>query len=140
MSLVYETWLDLFSDPDFSQALNFESMNLMNLLGSGILEDYVKNIKKNEGLIALTLDPIVNKVLLVHNFIMLGGTLYQKASFLAALYGFRSLAQVVRFKELALFFKYIIEKDVPAEIEISNFKSAADFKNFKLVPSVIETF
>ena len=72
---MHETWIDLFSDPDFSEVLNFESMNLINLLGSGILEDCIKNIKENKGLTALTFDPITNEVVLVHNFMMLGGTL-----------------------------------------------------------------
>lgn len=74
MSSSYTSWLDLFSDPAFSDDLNFESMNLINLLGSGSLDECVKNIKENEGLTALTLDPMTNEVFLVHNFTQLGGT------------------------------------------------------------------
>ena len=47
---------------------------------------------------------------------------------------------MVYFKDPALFFKYIIEEEVLTETEISNFKSIADFKNLKSVPSVTETF
>ena len=74
--LAYEIRLDLFSDLDFVEALNFESINLINLLGSSILEDYIKNIKENKGLTALILDPMTNEVLLVRNFTILDGTLY----------------------------------------------------------------
>ena len=78
----YSSWLDMFSDSSFADPLNFESVSLANLLDSGVLKQCIQSTKENEGLLALTLDPMSNEVFLVHNFTQLGGTIRRKESLL----------------------------------------------------------
>ena len=68
MPSLRKMWLDLFLDPVFSDYFNFKSMSSINISGSSIIDERIRNIKKKEGLKTLTLDPISSEAFLVHSF------------------------------------------------------------------------
>ena len=133
------TWSDYYGDQSQWTDLNMISLNVINLLNEKA-EICVANLKDNNNLTALTLDPVTSEILVIHHLTEIGGSLLRNDKKLVALNGFGSTATILRFKSAKDLFAYVIDTEVPSIDEISRFETALEFSNLKKDKDTIEHF
>ena len=133
------SWTDYHADHDCWLPLNLKSLDVINLLDTSTAL-CVQNLKDNNDLVALTLDPISKEVLLVHRITQIGGTLFLPETRMVALNGFGSQASVVRLPTASKLFDCVADIEAPAPTSILKATTTAAFESLNPDLNEVERF
>ena len=120
------SWLDLCVPQENWTELNLISKKVIDLLND-LTPKCVANLKENNNLVALTIDPMSSDTLVLHHLTEIGGGLLNSKKHMVALNGFGPLATTVRFKSAEDLFTFVIDVPVPSDQDISSFDTATEF-------------
>ena len=103
---------ELCADQDCWKPLNLQSLKVINLLDTTVA-GCAQNIKDNNSLVAITLDPISSEPILIHHLTQIGCSLSQDTTYLVALFGFGLHASTVHLPPVVTFFECVVDHEVP---------------------------
>ena len=134
----FGTWFDYYNSPDVWFETNLAAWDVINLLDYKDPADCIRNLVEDNNLVAMTIDPITEEIILFHHFTRIRKLLKKKTAKanekVVALNGFGHLASIVRFKFSSNVFdlKLVVSIDVPSDNHFEQFEKSEEFS--KLTP------
>ena len=136
----HSSWLDYYSSKELWFEENVAAFDVINLLSLPSAEGCISNLIEHNNVVALTIDPITEELILFHHITRIGKSLKKKAKKnekVVALSGFAPQASVVRFKSSEFLFHddLIISAPTPDYDKIEQVESCKDFSKLKTDPT-----
>jgi len=113
-----------------------QPINLLNDDTSACAE----NMKENNNLVALAIDPLSSEILIIYYLTQIGGSFLMKDKKLVVPNGFGPLATVIRFKSAENLFSCVLDVEISTKADMFKFKTAVEFSKLTVNSKTFERF